>query len=127
MFGSSVDFPGGWRSKLSKSSNRLNIWRLAGSKLDKSVVDCMHCAPVFKQKEHDGLRLSHFVRRALQTWQAVTARFLGYAAVPRGAGRLEPDCSIRGSMGLSSLLTVESMVPAMAGQDRDRYARKWQD
>ena len=51
----------------SSSSSLSKILRLAGSKLDKSLDDCIHWAPDFKQKEHDGLRLSHFVRRARQT------------------------------------------------------------
>lgn len=47
----------------------------------------MHLAPTFSQNEHDGFLLSHFVLRALQTWQALLARLRGYAAVPLGAGR----------------------------------------
>jgi hypothetical protein len=54
-------------NRASSSSSRLRIWRLTGSKLDKSTVDCMQRAPVFRQKEHDDVRLSHFVRRDLHT------------------------------------------------------------
>lgn len=105
------------RTSCSSRSNRSRIAKLAGSKLDKiyqpktahmgrgkfrhliigqtyddrSVGLVMHLAPTFSQNEHDGFLLSHLVRRALQTWQAVFARLRGYAAVPRGAGRLRTD------------------------------------
>jgi hypothetical protein len=68
----------------------------------------MHFAPTFSQNEQDGFLLSHFVRRALQTWQALFARLRGYAAVPRGAGRLR-------AVVVSSVLRLIS--PALSDPD----------
>jgi hypothetical protein len=105
---------------------------------ERSCGDQTHLVPAFSQKEQDGRLLSHLVRRARQTWQALFARFRGYAAVPRGAGRLWPllsavsngdgfrcDTSIseRETLDESAILGVSvAMIADMGGRsDALRY------
>jgi hypothetical protein len=66
----------------SRLSSRSIMARLAGSKVDKAAGAEVHSAPMLSQNEQEGFFWSHLVRRARQTWQAVTALFLGYAELP---------------------------------------------
>lgn len=63
-----------------------------GSTYDEYPIGLVtHCAPTFSQNEHTGFLLSQRVRLDLQVSQALMARRRGYAAEPRGAGRLREE------------------------------------